>query len=171
MRRLIFTILFTLSSALAGAYAQQAPVKQAPLQPGAADKLTMRDCITILAGLTALDGRRVIVGAGKATETAETIPYKFAPKVRGAISRNLFVLGNVQQEVQAANRRAQERIGKGQPITPGSKENIEFDREMNDYLDRPCKAELDHLSEADLKVDENDLPGTVVSALWKILDR
>ena len=90
---------------------------------------------------------------------------------RGAISRNLFVLGNVQQEVQAANRRAQERIGKGQPITPGSKENIEFDREMNDYLDRPCKAELDHLSEADLKVDENDLPGTVLSALWKILDR
>lgn len=155
----------------APAFAQQAPVKQDPAATMSPDDLTIRECLGILAGLNALDGRRVIVSAGKPTETAETVSYKFAGKLRNAISHNIFVLGQVQQEAQAANRREMVAVGKGEAIATGSKDNIEFDRRMNEYTERPCKADLEHIRDDDLRLNENDIPGSVLALLWKIRDK
>lgn len=151
--------------------AAQAPVKQDPPQAGAIDGLTIAECLGILAGLNALDGRRVIVGAGKPSESAETVSYKFSGRVRDTISHNIFVLSQVQQEAQSANRRAQLEIGAGEPIKPGSKENVLFDQRMAEYTARPCKVEVDHFRDADLKLDENDIQGSVLALLWKIRDK
>lgn len=176
MRRFFLTIL-SAGVMLTGAAATQAPVKQDPAAAMNPDKLTIRECLGILAGLTALDGRRVIVAAGKATESVETIPFKFgtspdrAGKVRGAIAHNIFLLGQVQQEAQAANRREQIAVGRGEPIKPGSKENVEFDSRMAEYTERPCNVELDHIPEADLRAGENDLPGSIQALIWKVIDR
>ncbi len=168
MRRFFFTVLF-----MAGlpAMAAEAPIKQDPPQPGAELGLTITECLGIMAGLNALDGRRVIVGAGKPTESAETVSYKFPGKVRDAISHDLFMLTQVQQEAQAANRRTQLEIGKGETIKPGSREALEFDQRMAEYTARPCKIELDHLRDTDLKLDENDIPGSVLALIWKIRDK
>lgn len=173
-RLLIFAAVLAIA---APAIAQQAPVKPDPAAAMNPDKLTIRECLGILAGLNALDGRRVIVAAGKATESVETVPYKFgtnpdrASKVRSAISHNIFVLGQVQQEAQAANRRAQLAIAKGQEMKPGSAEAIEFDRQMTEYTERPCNVALDHIPEADLRAGENDLPGSIGALLWRVIDR
>ena len=178
--RLKFSFVFAVLLAVlytAAAFAQQAPVKQAPIEPGAADKLSIRDCLSILVGLNALDGRKVIVAQGKPTESVEVVPYKFGTTVekgatlRNSIARNLFVLTTVQQEAQSANRRAQQEIGKGSTIVPGSKEDAELGRRNEEYLERPCRVELDHLRVEDLKVAENDFPGSILALLWKITDR
>jgi len=171
MKRLTLVLLWlwTLGFGMAGA--QVAPVKPAPVEPGAADKLTIRECLGVLAGLQALDGRKVIVAQGRPNESVEIIPYSLAGKVRDAISHNIFVLQTVQQEAQAANRRVQVEVGKGSTIAPGSKEVIDLDARMNEYLDRPCKVELDHVRDEDLALDKNDIPPTVLAAIFKIRDR
>ncbi len=167
MRSLFCAILFLAVPAMAA----EAPVKQDPPQPGAEAGMTIAECLSAMSGLNALDGRRVIVGAGKPTESAETVSYKFPGKVRDAISHNLFVLMQVQQEGQAANRRAQFEIGKGEAIRTGSREALELDQRMAEYTARPCKVELEHIRDADLKLDENDIPGSVLAVLWKIRDK
>lgn len=173
MRRLIFTVLFTLAPAFAGAHAQQAPVQQDPVAAMTApkDKMTIQECLSVLAGLQALDGRRVIVSAGKPTEGAETISYKFSGKLRDTISHNIYQLSQVQQEGQAANRRILNEVGKGNPVAPGSKEAIELDSRLSDYMARPCKADLEHIRDADLRLDENDIPGSVLALIYKIRDK
>lgn len=151
--------------------AQQAPVKQPPVEPGSSAGLTIRDCIGVLRGLQLLDGRRVVVGAGKSTESAETVPYKFAGRVRSAISHNIFVLGQVQLEIDSADRRLRQEAGKGKPIEPGSREETELSARINEYAERPCKVDLDRIADVDLRLDENEIPGTVLASIWKIRDR
>jgi hypothetical protein len=175
MRRFFCTILFM--AGLVPAIAQQAPVQQDPAAAMSPAKLTIRECLGLLSALNSLDGQRVIVAKGKPTESVETVPYKLgssqdrAGKVRGAISHNIFMLGQIQQEAQAANRRAMASIGKGTEIRPGSSEAIEFDRQMAEYTERPCNVELDHIQEADLRLDQNDIPGSVLALLWRVIDR
>lgn len=171
MRRFFFTILFTAAIGASATAGAQAPVKQDPPVAGATDALTIAECLGVLAGLNALDGRRVIVGAGKPSESAETVSYKFSGKIRDTISHNIFMLTQVQQEAQAANRRAQVEIGKGETIKPGSKENTDFDQRMTEYTARPCKVELEHLRDTDLNLDVNDIQGSVLALLWKIRDK
>lgn len=157
--------------AAAPALAQKAPGTPPPIQPGDRDKLTLRECLGILNGLAALDGQKVVVAAGKPTESVETIPYAFSGKVRDAISHNIFVLSTVQQEAAAANRRIQGEVGKGNPIMNDSKEAAELAARLNEYLERPCRVELDHVRDEDLNLDKNAIPGTVLSTLYKIRDR
>jgi hypothetical protein len=155
------------------ALAAEAPVKQEPAKPGEAG-VTIADCLGILSGLNALDaGGRRIVAEGKPTESAETIHFKLPGKVRDAIGHNEFVLAQVQQEAQAANRRVQlEIMGSGaDPIKPGTKENLIFDQRMSEYMARSCAVQLDHIRDADLDLDHNDIPGSVLSLLTKIRDK
>lgn len=135
--------------------------------------LTINDCLLILQALNELDaGYRYVVAAGKPTESVETLRFKFPPKVRDAISHDIFALGTIQMEGQSANRRAQlEVIGSGSdPIKPGSKQAIQFDQRMADYTARPCAVPLDHFRKADLDLDKNDVPGSVLARLRPITD-
>lgn len=145
-------------------------------QPAAppAEGLTISDCLGIMAGLNALDaGYRVIVAAGKPTESAETIHFKFPGRLRDAIGHDEFMLGQVQQEVNAANRRTQlEIIGtKEDVIKPGSKDNLIFDQRMSEYTAKACTVQLDHIRDADLDLEHNEIPGSVLSLLTKIRDK
>lgn len=170
MKKLICALAVLAAIALPAA-AEQAPVKQLPVEAGE-NGMSINDCLGILAGLNAIDaGARVIIAQGKPTESVETIRFKFPTKVRDAISHNLFVLGQVQQEAQAANRRAQLEVGKGETIKPGSREALEFDQRMADYTARPCKVELDHVRDADLDLEHNDVPSSIMALLTKIRDK
>lgn len=189
MRRVFFTILSVAAVAAlpaaaigqnhignvdgnSGVIAQVAPVKQEPLQPGSGSGMTIGDCLGVLAGLNALDaGERRIVQAGKPTESAETIRFKLLGKANDAVTHNIFMLGQVQQEAQVANRRIQNEVGKGETIKPGTRENLEFDTRMSEYTGRPCRVELDHIRETDLDLEKNAIPASIRALLWKITDR
>ena len=157
---------------IASSFASEVPVKK-EMTVGEAG-MTIQDCLGILVGLNALDvGARKIVAEGKPTESGETIRFKLPPKVRDAMSHNLFVLSQVQQEAQAANRRVQLEIMEtnSEPIKPGTKENMTFDARMTEYTARPCTVALDHIRDADLDLDHNDISASVLSLLTKIRDK
>jgi len=142
--------------------------------PATAHALTIADCLGILSGLNSLDaGYQVIVAQGKPTEAAITMHFKLPGKLRDTIGHDEFLLGQIQQEVSAANRRTQmEIMGEHQdPIKPGSKENMIFDERMTEYTSRPCTAQLEHIRDVDLDLDHNDVPGSVLSLLTKIRDK
>lgn len=171
MRRFFFTILFT--TAIAPAFAAEAPVQKEPVTAGEKG-MTIQDCLGILGGLNALDaGYRYIVAQGKPTESAETVRFKLPAKVRDAMSHDLFVLGQVQQEAQAANRRIQIEImgTSSEPIKPGSKENMTLDARLTEYTARPCTVALDHIRDADLDLEHNDISASILSLLTKIRDK
>lgn len=173
MRLIKLLVAASLMGQAAVVMAAEAPVKQEPIKPGEAG-VTIADCLGILSGLNALDaGGRRIVAEGKPTESAETIHFKLPGKVRDAIGHNEFVLATVQQEAQAANRRVQLEIiaGGAESIKPGTKENLIFDQRMSEYMARPCAVQLDHIRDADLDLDHNDIPGSVLSLLTKIRDK
>jgi len=170
MRRFFFMFLFAIS---APAFAAEAPVQKEPVTAGEKG-MTIADCLGILGGVNALDGgTRVIIGAGKPTESAETIRFKLPAKVRDAMSHDLFVLGQVQQEAQAANRRIQIEImgTSSEPIKPGSKENMTLDARLTEYTARPCTVALDHIRDADLDLEHNDISASILSLLTKIRDK
>lgn len=171
MRRFFFTILFM--TGFTPAIAAEAAVQKDPVTAGE-NGMTIQDCIGIMVGLNALDaGYRYIVAQGKPTESVETIKFKLPNNVRDAMSHNLFVLGQVQQESQAANRRIQlEIIGdKPDPIKDGSKELLIFNNRIAEYTARPCNVTLDHIRDADLDRAHNDIPSSVMALLTKIIDR
>lgn len=168
MRRFLFQVLFL--AAAVPAFAAEAPVKQDAPGPGAADGLTINDCFAILTGLSRLDdGFEKVVSAGKPTESKISDHYDLPPALRDAQTHDLFVLGQIQQEVQTANRRAQLEIGHGEAIKPGSVEELKFQDRMAEYTSRPCPVQLDHIRKDDL-MKAGPIPGTIRALLWKITD-
>ena len=171
LRRLFFITSFAAAILIAPAFGAEAPVKKDPVPTS---NMTIAECIGVLIGLQQLDaGYTYIVAQGKPSESVQTIKFKLPTKVRDAISHDLFVLGSVQQEAQANNRRVQlEIIGdKPDPIKPGSKEELIFNDRMFEYTGRPCTAQLDHIFKADLDLEHNDISGSVQSLLTKIIDK
>lgn len=171
MQRLFYTMLFT--TAITTAIAAEAPVQKGDVKIGEAG-MTIQDCLGILGGLNALDaGYRHILQEGKPTESAETVHFKLSTTVHDIMSHDMFVLGQIQQEGQAANRRAQIEITGDDPelFKPNTKKALIFDQRMSDYTARPCTVQLDHIREVDLDLKNNDIPSSIRSLLTKILDK
>ncbi len=136
-------------------------------------QMTIRDCLSVLAGLQQLDGHRVIVAASKPNESIETMPYKFPGRLRDAISHDIFVLGTVQQEAQVADRRIQQEVPQIDPkdadaTAKKQQRDAKVADRVDEFVGRSCKVELDKIADADLNLDANEIPGTVLAAIWKI---
>lgn len=150
------------------AIAADSPPAVAPSAP----VLSLRECLDILGALQSLDGRRTVIG-----QSVEVVPYKFGvtpernAAIRDAISHDIYVLTLIQGEARAAASRIQMEIGKGEQIVPGTADAIKLDARYNEYLARPCKADLDHIRDEDLRIGDNDIPGSVLGILYKIRDR
>lgn len=170
-------VLLTISAVLmiigltAAAAAAQSPAKTDPPKPPA--ELTLNDCLTLLPGLNGLDGRTYVVNAGKATEQAVTLPYEFGnSRLRLDIARNIAQLVAVQRDADQVRQKIFMEVGKGAPeIKPGSPESVEYDRQLRELTARPCGVTLARIKAKDLKLDKNEIPGSVIGALDKILDR
>lgn len=168
MRRFFFTFLFT--AAVTAAAAAEAPVKPTPGLPDTG--LTVNECLTILSGLNALDGRQVVVSAGKPDEKVINLSYDFGnAKLRMDIAHDMAVLGAIQRDSQTAQQGIFLEVGKGADIKPGTPEYANYDKQLKDLVDRPCHAALARIKAADLKLDRNDIPGSVLAAIDKILDK
>jgi hypothetical protein len=56
-------------------------------------------------------------------------------------------------------------------IPPGTVEFDEYNREVDDSLHLPCKAILTHIGIGELNLAKNEIPGTALAAMDKILDK
>lgn len=186
MRRLFFTILFMAGitpaiataqtkgdlKSSAGSTAPQTRPDPAPAAD-AGEKMTVNDCLIILSGLNGLDGRQVVTNAGKSNEQVATIPFEFgSSKLRLDIARNLSALSAIQRDGDQVRQKIFAEVSKGATeIKPGTAQAAEYDRQMRELTTRPCTVDLARIKASDLKLDRNDIPGSILAALDRILDK
>lgn len=132
--------------------------------------LTMADCQTLLSGLTALDGRQELTKDG----TAVLVPYQFGnAALRLAIQQNIAAL----QAVMADFTKVQQGIFREiagpdvAEIRPGTPELGRYQKQLAEALQVRCPAKLSRIKAGDLRLDRNEIPGSVLGAIDKILDR
>lgn len=151
-----------------GAFAQEAKVKQAePLQPP--QKLTIMDCQNIMAGLTALDGHTEL----SKDNVPVVLAYQFgSAKLRLIIQQNIAALTVMQHDfTKGMQGLFKEIAGDAAEIKPGTPEMARYTKQMVDAQQLPCNAALSRISAADLKLEKNEIPGSVLGSLDKILDK
>lgn len=171
------------------AVAAQAPVKQdqaALLETG----LTINDCLQILTGLSKLDEpHEVIVNKGKSGEAITKEYYEYAQSgIQLDISHNIALLGAMQREAQVPQQRALYRLLRTLPPTPGAKlgdppipakelpagsqQAEDYDTEMRQLAEKPCRVQLTRLKASDLLNEgKNKIQINVFALIDKILDR
>lgn len=131
--------------------------------------LTILDCQNILGGLTALDGHTEL----SKDNAPVTVSYQFgSARFRLALQQNIAALNAMQQDFTKSMQGVFKEIaGEAAEIKPGTPEMARYTRQMNDAQALPCAANLTRIKADDLKLDKNEIPGSVLGALDKILDR
>lgn len=165
---LLLAIALLIMVMVSVSHAAEAKVQQAdPLHPE--PKLTILDCQTIFDGLSGLDGHTEL----SKDNTPVVLAYKFEnSRLRLNIQQNMAVLSAARQEFNKGMQGVfREIVGDGFEIKPGTAEMARYNKQKNDAEQLPCKANLIPISATDLKLDKNEIPGSVLAALDKILDR
>jgi hypothetical protein len=166
----VFIAAFSLIG-IATAFAAEAPVKSELVTTS--NGLTIQDCLTVLTGLQNLDGHWVIINAGKPNEDAKLISYVFEnATLRGVIRDDIAALTNVQTTQQHVEQDIYREIaGEKIKIEDGTKEVLLYNQKVFESKQRPCTAILTRFSIKDLKLDKNEIPGSILGAIDKIMDR
>ncbi len=140
-----------------------------PARSAETPKLTILDCQTIFSGLTALDGHNEITK----DQTSVVVAYQFASaKLRMAIQSNLAALAAVQDTFTKTQQGIfREIAGGGSKIEPGKPEFDRYNKQITELQQQPCDVTLTRINAADLKLDKNEIPGSVLGALDKILEK
>ena len=141
-----------------------------PPQPGA---LTVAECLTILGGLNQLDGHQVVINAGKPNESVVTVSYVFGnAALRRIIQEDIVALQSVQKTAQTLQIAIfKENVKDGTEIKPNTPEMEAYNKQINDASIAACPANVTHIRLADLKLEQNEIAGTILAALDKILDK
>jgi hypothetical protein len=143
--------------------------------PAAEPELTIDDCLTILVGLNGLDGHQALTR----DNTVVVLSYKFEnAKLRGIIQENIAALGAVQSNLQKVQQQIfKEVAGSKFELRPDAADPAErallqqYQKQALDARQGPCKATLSRISLNDLRLDKNEIPGSILAALSKILDK
>lgn len=131
--------------------------------------LTVQECLTVLAGLNGLDGRTEMTK----DNTPVQVPYQFgSAKLRLAIQQNIARLNDLQQGLTKVQQEMfREVAGTATEIKPNTAEMVRYQKMVLDAQQQPCNINLQRIKADDLKLDKNEIPGSVLGALDKILDR
>lgn len=160
MRRFFFTILF--------AAALIAPV-------AAGEKLKVQDVLQVSTALRNLDGHMVVVKQGTAENTV-MIPWDFGSgSLRLRIANNISILDAAAKNVEDSRQAIIKEIMKKGNLTeikPGTPEFEDFQRQYADVLVQPAPGtqDLARIKASELRLDKNEIPPTVLSALKPIMD-
>lgn len=132
-------------------------------------KMTVGECLSVLAGLNGLDGKQELTKDGAAITT----PYQFgSAKLRLAIQQNIARLTDLQRGVtQVQQDIFREVAGTATEIKPNTAEFVRYQKMILDAQQAPCNIELQRIKADDLKLDKNEIPGSVLGALDKILEK
>ena len=166
MKRLMIAAVAALVSI--AAWASEAPVKQDPVDKPTGT--TVQDCLDTLSGLQNLDGHWVVLNDGK---DSKLISYVFEnDTLRGILQDDIAALNVVAQRQQKIEQDIYREIaGTNVIIEPGSKDVLKYNQRVFDSKQKPCTAILKRFNIKDLKLGKNEIPGTVLGALDKILDK
>jgi hypothetical protein len=133
-------------------------------------KLTGEQMTIIANGLIALDGYDRIIKDGVSEKTGRE-SYKLGGGLRLIIGRDLTALRASMQPIYAAQRALLfEKSNNTGEIKPGSLEEKQFNMESFKIMLSPSEIELYPISTKELKLDENPIPGSVLSSLGLILE-
>ena len=139
---------------------------------GAAEplRLTVEQALDLLAGLTALDGHEELVGEGKQQQKI-VVPYTLGGPLRQAIFHDITATKPVAADFQNARNAVVIELSKGAgKLDPGSPESAKLALQTQAMMAQPVDLKLDRIKLADLKLDSNPIPGTVLAQLAPILD-
>lgn len=162
---IIITVLFIL---LSPALAQTDP----PV-------MTMGDCQALNTALKALDGHVATDDAGRPImklgerggETPLIVPYTFAHGVIEKLADDETMLDKIVETIAAGSRARMAKEAPGETkVKPDSPVGIRLQVMYQEALAKPCPVTLVKIKTADLKIDDNRLPLSVVSALRFIME-
>jgi len=139
-------------------------------------KLTVAQALSLLAALQNLDGHQTVV-KNNGQDTILMQPWDFGSGLlRLKISNDISIVAAVQKAQDDARQAIIKEILKDKPpgakIEVGTPEMAEFTQQYGEVLDGPAKGsdDLSRIKASELKLDKNEIPVTVLSALQPILD-
>ena len=137
---------------------------------------TLRTVHRIFFNLQALDGRddqaptRNQKGEIVPTPPTKLKPYKFEEKARWAIARNLRRFGQITEDFEATRKKVfRDHAGEASELVAGTAEHTHFTDAIERLLDEKTEVDAFMIAAADLKVEENGIPGSVLGALDELI--
>ncbi len=142
---------------------------------GAGDKLKVQDVFALQTALRNLDGHMVVVKQN-GVEGTVMIPWDFGSgALRLRIANNITILDAAAKGVEDARQAIIKEITKKAgtaEIKPGTPEFDDYQKQYGDIAIQPASGtqDLARIKASELKLDRNEIPGTVISALKPIMD-
>ena len=144
----------------------------APLRAEPPAKITVRQAISLAQALRNLDGHMTVIKQNGADQTI-MIPWEFGSgSLRLRIANDLSIAAAVEASFETARKAVIKEIGGAATPNPGTPEYEALLKQMNDVLDQPAGGaqDLARIKASELKLDKNEIPITVLTALEPILD-
>lgn len=152
-------LVFALAVAAFGARAQET-------KPGYTNDLTVEQALNVAGGLAQLTSYDSTDKEGKPTK----VFYKLSSDLRILIAVNIDVGRSVQTRFQTAQNDLVMQLSGGTGKVPDEKTG-QFNVEIGKMMQAKALAGFYRIKAADLKLDENPIPGPVLSLIVPILDR
>lgn len=130
-------------------------------------KLSIEQMIQINGGLAALDGYQKIIKDGERERVAQEL-YKLGGGLRLSIAKNKNKIEQILTAFQKARNDLVYQYGNGSASVPDDKAEA-FSRDERPMLEMEHDIDISAIDVDQLKLDENPIPGTVLSALMPIL--
>jgi hypothetical protein len=135
-------------------------------------KIKGSDLLELGRGLGDLDGCfKVVTDPRTGKDEKVAIAYEFTGKVRFAIARNLTAVKPALEALAKAKQAIGEEVaGKGVTEIKGDSPALAaFNRKWAEVLNEPITVDLAKLTESDLNLDRNGIPGTTLTALQPVI--
>jgi hypothetical protein len=129
--------------------------------------LTVQQTRELYVALSSLDGYEKIVKDGASEKVVKT-PYAFGGGLRLAIGRNLLAVSPTVQVYDKSSRELFTQFAGGKDKLEGEG-LVKFQAEAQKMQDAKASVEVIKIKPAELKLDENPIPGSVIAGLQAIL--
>lgn len=128
--------------------------------------LTVEQALNVSAGLQQLSAQDGIDKEGRPTK----VYYRFSPDLRIVIALNIDLGRNLQSRIEVAkNEIIMQKSGGSGKLTEETSPSAML--EISKLYQAPSRVNFYRIKSADLKLDENPIPGPVLSLIVPILDR
>lgn len=130
--------------------------------------LTVREVLELRNGLTNLDGSTQVVAQGDAPAKVVVVPYTFTSDSRWKIFTALTSLKATAETFEAARTDLVKRLG----LAPDEKDPAKlapFEEALAKDLKRTVDIKLPTITKADLNLDKNQIPSSVLVLLAPML--
>lgn len=135
-------------------------------------KVKARDLLNLQTALTSLDGHERVLEAAK-DEPAKVaqVPYDLSGAARLAVAFDIAEVNSAITALNSARDGLIKEISGGKNSIPKEDEAAiaKFSEKFGEVLDAPVDLNLRIIAVADLKLDVNPIPGTVLAVLKPVL--